>query len=110
MTPHHKVKPMELTEVQGGIRTAGILLREGASRGPPPMVELLSLGAKNQSHHPSDLLPCLPKFRPLFPNLPTEIAEMELKVLQMPLSQIDSVTKTIVQVRRPFWHLQIKKY
>ena len=90
---------MELTGLQGGIRTAGILLREGASKDPAPTVELLSLGAINQSRHPSDLLPHLPEFRRLFPNPPTEVAEMERKVLKIPLNYIESVTKTVVQVR-----------
>lgn len=99
--PHIKSNPMELTEVQEGIRTAGILLREGASKGPAPTVEVLSLGVKNRGRHPSDLLPYLPRFRPLFLNLPTETAEMELRVLKIPLSYIDSVTKTVVQVRGP---------
>lgn len=80
------------------IRTSGILLREGVSRGLVPTVELLSLGAKNPARHPSDLLPYLPKFRPLFTKPPTEVAEMELKVLKIPLSDIDSVTKTVVQL------------
>ncbi len=100
---------MELIEFQDGIRTAGILLREGASKGLAPTLELLSLGAKNPARHPSDLLPYLPSFRPLFAKLPTEVAEMELKVLKIPLSDIDSVTKTIVQVRGPIWYLRVKK-
>ena len=33
---------------------------------------------------------------------------MELKVLKIPLSHIDSVTKTIVQVRGPVWDLRTK--
>ena len=34
---------------------------------------------------------------------------MELKVLKIPLSCIELVTKTVVHVREPLWHLQIKK-
>ena len=109
MTPRNETKPTELTEVQEGIRTAGILLREGASKGPVPTVELLSLGAKPQIHDPSNILPYLPKFRPLFPNLPTETAEMEFKVLNIPLSYIDSVTKTVVQVSGTAWHLRVQE-
>lgn len=100
---------MELIEVQDHIRTTGMLLREGMSKGPAPTLELLSLGARNPARHPSDLLPYLPKFRPLFTKLPTDVAEMELKVLKIPLSDVDSVTKTVVQVRGPIWHLRIKK-
>ena len=34
---------------------------------------------------------------------------MEIKILKIPLSYIDSVTKTVVQVREPAWHLRIEK-
>lgn len=81
-----------------GIRIAGILLREGVSKGLTPTLELLSLGRRNPTRHPSDLLPYLPKFRPLFEKLPTDIAEMELKVLKIPLGDIDTVTKTVIQI------------
>lgn len=107
--PYNKIEPMKLIEDQDGIRTAGILLREGGSKGLAPTLELLSLGAKNPTRHPSDLLPYLPTFRLLFAKLPTEVAEMALKVLKVPLNDIDSVTKTVVQVRGPIWHLRIKK-
>lgn len=104
------IRLIELTEIQNGIRAAGILLREGVSKGLAPTVELLSLGAKNPTRHPSDLLPCLPRFRPLFIELPTEIAAMELKVLKVHLSDLDSVTRTVVQVRGPLWHLRNEKH
>lgn len=78
------------------------------SKGLTPTLELLSLGRRNPTRHPSDLLPYLPKFRPLFEKLPTDIAEMELKVLKIPLGDIDTVTKTVIQVRGPIWHLRIK--
>lgn len=81
-----------------GIRTAGILLREGVTKGPAPAIELLSLGAKNPNHHLTDLLPYLPDFRHLFAALPTEVAEMELKFLKVHISDIDCLTKTVVQI------------
>lgn len=98
MILRNEIKPAKLTRLQDGIRTAGILLREGASKGLVPTVELLSLGSKNRTRHPSDLLPYLAEFRPLFPNLPTEIAEMECKVVNIALNHIDSVTRTVVQI------------
>ena len=79
------------------------------SKGLAPTLELLSLGARNPTRQPSDLLPYLTDFRPLFAKPPTEIAEMELKILKIPLIDIDSVTKTVVQVRAPIWYLRIKK-
>lgn len=84
-------------------------MREGVSRGQAPTVELLSLGAKNPTRHPSDLLPYLPKFRGFFAKLPTEGAQMELKVLEIPLGDVDAITDTIVKGRGPTWLLNIKK-
>ena len=95
--------------MQDGIRTAGILIREGVSRGRAPTVELLSLGAKNPTRNPNDLLPYLPIFRQFFTKLPTKVAEMELQVLKVPLDDVDAVTGTIVKVRGPSWLLHIKK-
>ena len=79
------------------------------SRGRAPTVELLSLGAKNPTRHPNDLLPYLPQFRQFFTKLPTQVAEMELKVLKIPLEDVDAVTGTIVKVRGPSWLLNYKK-
>ena len=79
------------------------------SRGRAPTVELLSLGAKNPTRHPNDLLPYLPQFRQFFTKLPTQVAEMELNVHKIPLEDVDAVTGTIVKVRGPSWLLHIKK-
>ena len=62
------------------------------------MIEVLSLGQKNRSHEPSDRLPYLPHFKSFFPSLPKKVAEMEMKVTKIPLSDIECVTKTIVKV------------
>lgn len=74
-----------------------------------PTLELLSLGSKNPVRHLSDHLPCLPRYRTLFAKLPTEVAEMELKVLKISLNDLESVTKTVIQVRESVWHLLIKR-
>ena len=84
-------------------------MREGVSRGHTPTVELLSLGAKNPTRHPSDLLPYLPKFRQFFAKLPTEGAEMELKILKIPLGDVDAVTDKTVKARGPMWLFNVKK-
>ena len=80
-------------------------MREGVTKGLAPTLELLAIGARNPTRHPSDLLPYLPKTRPLFAKAITGIAETDFKVLQIALSDIESVTKTVVQVRGPVWHL-----
>lgn len=84
-------------------------MREGVSKGQAPTVELLSLGAKNPIRNATELLPYLPRYRQFFVALPTEVAEMELRVLKVPLSDILAVTGTIVKVKGPTWYLGIKK-
>ena len=77
----------------------GILTREGVSKGLAPTIEVLSLGRRNQSREASDLLPYLPSFRSFFSGLPKTVPEMEFKVFQVRLSDVDCITKTIVKVR-----------
>ncbi|KAL8729550.1 MAG: hypothetical protein Q9166_004630 [cf. Caloplaca sp. 2 TL-2023] len=80
------------------IRTVGILLRDSISRGIAPTVEVLSLSRRNPSPDPSDLLPYVPKFRRFFTPLPSEMAEMDLKVSKIPLNDVECFTKTVVKV------------
>lgn len=81
-----------------GIRTPGLLVREGASKGLIPSLEVLSMGPKNPTRQPSDLLPYLPQFRPYFSDLVRTIDEMELRVFKIPLADIDCITKTTMRV------------
>lgn len=86
-----------------------MLQREGVTRGTAPTVELLSLGAKNPARHPSDLLPYLPRYRQFYSPLPKEVAEMELKICKIPLGDIDALTETTVNHKRPTWTFGVKK-
>ncbi|KAL8897911.1 MAG: hypothetical protein Q9207_006965 [Kuettlingeria erythrocarpa] len=81
-----------------GIRTAGIVLKESISRGLAPTIELLSLKHLNAAREASDLLPYLPNFRKFFASLPNKITEMELKVVRIPLTDVESFTRTVVKV------------
>ena len=92
-----------------GVRTVGVIMREGVSRGLTPSVEVLSLGAKNPTRHSSDLLPYLARFRPFFARLPIEIAEMEIRVIKVPLSDVEAVLNHVVRVKRPLWYLKATK-
>lgn len=87
--------------MQDGVRTAGILLREGVSRGLAPAVEVLSIGSTTGSRQSDDILPYLPKFRNRFGGLPTIAEEMKLKAMSIPLSDIECITKTTVKVKGP---------
>ncbi len=90
--------PQCLRCIQDGVRTPGILTREGVSRGLAPTVEVLSIGRKNRSREASDPLPYLPAFKRFFEGLPKKTAEMELKIMRVPLSDIDCITKTTAKV------------
>ena len=87
-----------------GVRTAGIVIREGVSRGPVPTVEILSMSPITPTRQPSDILPYLPNFRKYLVPLPQKINEMNLKVLKIPLSDIGCITKTMMKV---FLHYHI---
>ena len=63
-----------------------------------PTIEVLSLGRKNRSREANDLLPYIPKFKTYFSSLPKEVAEMELRTLRVPLSDVDCITRTTVKV------------
>lgn len=82
-----------------GIRTPGLLIREGASKGLNPRLEVLSMGVKNPTRQPSDLLPYIPQFRPYFSDLAKTLGEMELRVFKISLADIDCITKTMVRVK-----------
>ncbi|KAL8671778.1 MAG: hypothetical protein Q9168_003725 [Polycauliona sp. 1 TL-2023] len=80
------------------VRTMGILLRDNISRGPSPTMEVLSMSHRNPTPDPSSLLPYLPKFRELFAPLPNTIAEMEIKITKVALTDVECFTKTIVKI------------
>ncbi|KAI9793449.1 MAG: hypothetical protein M1835_007248 [Candelina submexicana] len=81
-----------------GIRTPGLLIREGVGKGLAPTLQVLGFGKLNAQHHPSDLLPCLPKFRRFFTSLPQSEADMSISLSSIPLSELECVTKTIVKI------------
>ncbi|CRG91431.1 antiviral helicase SKI2 [Talaromyces islandicus] len=91
-----------------GIRTAGVIVREGIGSGEPN-IQVLEIGAVSDKRHQSDILPFLPTFRHLFRNLPTKSEGMTLKVLRVPLVDVECVTNTLVKVGGPIWYLNIKK-
>lgn len=96
--------------LQDGIRTAGIIVREGVSTaGPVPNIQVLEIGTLSAKRDPSDILPFLPTFRHLFRSLPTRSADMTLKVVRIPLTDLECVTNTMVKIGGPMWYLNIKK-
>ncbi|MCJ1477206.1 hypothetical protein MMC13_005877 [Lambiella insularis] len=87
-----------------GIRMAGILLHEGAVRGSPPIIEVLSIGATTSTRRSEDLLPYLPNFRRFYTRLPQSAAEMTLKPTKVPLHDLECVTKTIINIGEVLKH------
>ncbi len=76
----------------------GILLPHSVSRGPAPTLKVLSLGSKNSTRQPSDLLPYIKNFRSYFTALVNKSDEMELRVFHIPLGDVDCITKTVAKV------------
>jgi hypothetical protein len=75
-----------------GIRTPGILLREGATSGPAPTVHVLEIRTRRDQRDSTDLLPYLPKFRSLFTRLPLQHKKsIVTKALHIPVSDIEYV-------------------
>ncbi len=75
-----------------GIRTPGILLREGATTGPAPIVHVLEIRTRRDQRDSTDLLPYLPKFRSLFTRLPLQHKKsIVTKALHIPVSDIEYV-------------------
>ncbi|KAL1955256.1 hypothetical protein VTO42DRAFT_8854 [Malbranchea cinnamomea] len=94
---------------KNGVRTVGMLMREGAGAGAAPNFQVLEFGPLNATRHPSDILPCLPIFRHLFVPLPSASSDMRLKTVKVPVTDLECVTSTLLEVRGPTWYLNIKK-
>ncbi|OJD17841.1 hypothetical protein AJ78_02082 [Emergomyces pasteurianus Ep9510] len=94
---------------KNGVRTVGMLAREGMAPGPNFGLQVFEFGPINASRHPSDILPCLPAFRHLFSPLSTDPNEMVLKTYKIPLEDLECVTSTVVKIGGPTWYLNIKK-
>ncbi|KAH8589712.1 NUC185 domain-containing protein [Bisporella sp. PMI_857] len=79
-----------------GIRTAGILLREGIfTNGAGPMLSVVELRTQREQRDSTDLLPFLPKYRKMFTK-PTS-TKVYTKILQIPLADLECLTTTIVK-------------
>ena len=88
---------------------AGIILTEGPSKGTQPMLEVLSIGSTTSTRQSSDLLPYMPELRKFFSPLPQTAAQMSLKTVKVPLTDLEAVTKTLIKVKQPMEELRIRK-
>ena len=92
-----------------GIRMAGVLLNDGIGGGPNPQVKVLAISLLGAKRRNSDLLPYLPRFRPMFAPLPTSVDQVKAHVAQVRLDDVECVTMTSIKVRGPPWTIQFSK-
>ncbi|KAK4547703.1 hypothetical protein LTR36_000661 [Oleoguttula mirabilis] len=79
------------------VRTAGILLREGVTRGSGVQVLEILYHDKRQRQDP-DFLPYLPRFRRLFVPLPQNEKDLEFRLAMIPLEDVEALTGSHIQV------------
>lgn len=81
-----------------GVRTPGLLLREGATTGgAAPTIHVLEIRTRRDQRDSTDLLPYLPKYRKLFTNLPQYKKHISTKLLHIPLADLECLTNTVVK-------------
>ena len=69
---------------------------------------MLSVQSKVQVRQSSDLLPYIQELRPFFVPIPSNVSEMDLKILKIPLSDVECITKTVVKVKGLTWYSKIR--
>ncbi|EME41287.1 hypothetical protein DOTSEDRAFT_176340 [Dothistroma septosporum NZE10] len=83
-------------------RTAGIILRDGVTKGSPPTVQLLEVIARNpRKRQDPDFLPYLPRFRRRFVPLPQTENDMQLRTVTVPLDDVEALTGSHIQMDLP---------
>ena len=80
-----------------GIRTPGVLLRDGATAGTAPTVHVLEIKTQRDHRDSTDLLPYLPKFRKSFTKLPQAKKHIATRTYQVPVADIECLTQTVLK-------------
>lgn len=83
--------------MKDGIRTPGILLREGATSGPNPTIHVLEIRTRRDVRDSTDLLPFLPEYREMMTKLPQAKKHISTKTLWVPVTDLICVTKTTLK-------------
>ncbi|KAF2871895.1 NUC185 domain-containing protein [Massariosphaeria phaeospora] len=90
------------------IRTVGMLTQEGISKGNEPTVQVLEI-ARNPQRKEDDLLPYLSPFAKYFRTLPKNDQEYTLKTVYIPLSDMECLTRTIIDIPEEVQNLNKRK-
>ncbi|KAI9745085.1 MAG: hypothetical protein M1818_001363 [Claussenomyces sp. TS43310] len=83
-----------------GVRTPGLLLREGATGGTggtAPTVHVLEIKTRRDNRDSTDLLPFVAPYRKLFTKLPQQKKHVSTRTLHVPVNDLECVTKTVVK-------------
>lgn len=80
-----------------GVRTPGILLREGATSGATLTLHVVEIRTRRDQRDSTDLLPYLPKYRKLFTKLPEFKKHISTKVVHIALADLECLTDTVVK-------------
>ncbi|KAL5349704.1 Antiviral helicase ski2 [Pseudogymnoascus australis] len=83
--------------MKDGVRTPGILLREGATSGPNPTIHVLEIRTRRDVRDSTDLLPFLPEYREMMTKLPQAKKHISTKTLWVPVTDLICVTKTTLK-------------
>jgi antiviral helicase SKI2 len=93
---------------QDGVRTIGMLLREGTSKGNEPTVTILEI-CRNPQRKADDLLPYLSPFAQFFRQLPKNESQMILKSALIPLSDVECLTGTVIDIPETVQNMKQRK-
>lgn len=94
-------QPKRLIVYKGrnNVRTAGILLREGASKGNSPTVQVLEIFSRaSRKRQDADFLPYLPRFRRRFAPFPSSEADVHSKSITITVESVEALTATHVKM------------
>jgi len=77
----------------------GVLLREGATRGMGPSIQVLEITQEDRLRQTNDLLPYLPQFRQFFSPLPKHKSDIKFRISAISLNDLQCITQTMLKVR-----------
>ena len=80
-----------------GIRTPGLLLRDGAPGGADSNLHVLAIKPRRDARDSTDLFPFLPRYRAMMTEMPKQKKHISTKTLYIPISDVVCVTHTVVK-------------